>query len=456
MVRGGKWLNLPVVKVKLGEPTVTEVNLCSATQVQRWFRKGKIDQAFLGVIRKVEELKEEDVATKYKGKSDLGVSHLWREDLPQEIEAVLKEFEDIFPKDLPPGLPPIRKGHEFKIDLEDDTPPVHRPIYKLSPLELEETRKQIEYMLEHGFIRPSESPYGAPVLFAPKKDGGLRFCIDYRWLNKKTVKNRYPLPLPEEMFDRLGGATVFSKIDLKSGYWQMPIRPGDIQKTAFKTRWGLYEYLVMPFGVTNAPAQFMGMMNDLLGEYLDRFVLIFLDDILVYSQSMKEHAEHLRKVLGKLREHRLYAKASKCEFVKSSIEFLGQQITSSGMTPTEAKLRAVRDWARPGNVHDVRSFLGFANYYRRFVQNYAQVANPLTELTKKDIPWQWGPYQRKAFQDLKDALCAAPILQFPDPQLPYTVVTDASQTAVGGVLMQDRGEGLKPLAFLSRQLKPTK
>ena len=211
-------MNLLVVKVKPGEPTVIEVNLCSATQVQRWFRKGKIDQAFLGVIRKVEELKEEDVATKYKGKSDLGVSHLWREDLPKEIEAVLKEFEDIFPKDLPPGLPRIRKGHEFKIDLEDDTPPVHRPIYKLSPLELEEARKQIEYMLEHGFIRPSESPYGAPVLFAPKKDGGLRFCIDYRWLNKKTVKNRYPLPLPEEMFDRLGGAIVFSKIDLKSGY----------------------------------------------------------------------------------------------------------------------------------------------------------------------------------------------------------------------------------------------
>ena len=219
MVRGGKWLNLPVFKVKLGEPTVIEVNLCSATQVQRWFRKGKIDQVFLGVIQKVEESKEEDVATKYKGKSDLGVSHLWREDLPKEIEAVLKEFEDIFPKGLPPGLPPIRKGHEFKIDLEDNTPPVHRPIYKLSPLELEEARKQIEYMLEHGFIRPSEPPYGAPILFVAKKNGGLCFCIDCRWLNKKTVKTRYPLPLPEEMFDRLGGATVFNKIDLNSGYW---------------------------------------------------------------------------------------------------------------------------------------------------------------------------------------------------------------------------------------------
>ena len=219
---------------------------------------------------------------------------------------------------------------------------------------------------------------------------------------------------------------------------------------AFKTWWGLYEYLVMPFGVANAPVQFMGMMNDLLGEYLDQFILIFLDNILMYSQNIKEHVEHMRKVLGKLRKHRLYAKASKCEFVKLSIEFLGQQITSSGMTPTEAKLRAVRDWARPRNVHDVRSFFGFANYYRRFVQIYAQVANPLIELTKKDIPWQWGPYQRKAFQDLKDALCAAPILQFPNPKLPCTVVTAALQTAVGGVLMQDCSEGLRPRAFLSR------
>ena len=216
MVRGGKWLNLPVVKVKLGEPTVTEVNLCSATQVQRCFRKGKIDQAFLGVIQKVKELKEEDVATKYKGKSDLGVSHLWREDLPKEIEAVLKVFNDIFPKDLLPRLPLIHKGHEFQIDLEDDMPPVHRPIYKLSPLELEEARKQIKYTLEHGFIRQLESPYGALVLFALKKDGSLCLCIDYQWLNKKMVKNRYPLPLPKEMFNRLGGATVFSKIDLKS------------------------------------------------------------------------------------------------------------------------------------------------------------------------------------------------------------------------------------------------
>ena len=185
----------------------------------------------------------------------------------------------MFPQDLPLGLPPGRKGHEFKIDLEDEVPPAHRPLYKMSPLELEEAKKQIESMLEHGFIRPSDSPYGTLVLLVPKKDGSLRFCIDYYWLNKKAVKNRYPLPSLEELFNRLGSARVFSKIYLRLGYWQMPIKPGDVHKTAFKMRWRLYEFLVMPFGVTNAPVQFMNMMNDLLVEYLDKFVLIFLDEI---------------------------------------------------------------------------------------------------------------------------------------------------------------------------------
>ena len=306
-----EWIQLPLVQSKDG-PSVDSVAMVSAMQMSRMLKRKQVTQAFVGFVR---EVKEEEADEKVS-KSDLNSAHLQREDLPDSIKAVLKEFEDVFPEDLPIGQPPVRKGHEFKIELEDDVPPVHRPLYKLSPLELDEAKKQIEYLLEHKFIRPSDSPYGAPVLFAPKKDGGLRFCIDYRWLNKKTVRNQYPLPLPEEMFDRLGGAKVFSKIDLKSGYWQIPVRKGDVQKTAFKTRWGLYEYLVMPFGVTNAPAQFMNMMNDLLGDFLDRFVLVFLDDILIYSANIDQHADHLRRVLLALRKHRLYAKASKCEFVK--------------------------------------------------------------------------------------------------------------------------------------------
>ena len=358
--QGCGWIPLPLARPKEKEELVSMV---SAKQMSRSLKRSK-ERAFLGFIRMAKDNGQDDVVGTGNVKSDLD-SHLSTLDLPAPIAEVLREFSDVFPEDLPTGLPPVRKGHEFKIDLEDDVPPIHRPLYKLSPLELEEAKKQIEYLLEHEFIRPSESPYGAPVLFVPKKDGGLRFCIDYRWLNKKTIKNRYPLPLPEEMFDRLGGAKVFSKIDLKSGYWQILVRKRDVHKTAFKTRWGLYEYMVMPFGITNAPAQFMNMMNDLLGKHLDQFVLVFLDDILVYSASIEEHVEHLRSVLSILRKDQLYAKASKCKFVTTTVEFLGQQVSGGGISPTEAKIKAIRDWATPQNVKDVRSFLGFANYYRR-------------------------------------------------------------------------------------------
>ena len=258
-------MSLPLASLDEDQP-VHHANQISAKQMSRLLKRKQLDNAFLGFVWMV---KEENVAEKYKGRFGLGAVRLWREDLPTEIKAVLNDYENVFLKDLSLGLPPICKGHEFKIQLEDDAPPVHQPLYKLSPLELAKAKKQIEYMLEHGFIRPSDSPYGAPVLFPPKKDSGLRFCIDYRWLNNKTVKNRYPLPLPEEMIGQLGNAKVFNKIDLKSRYWQILVRHRDVHKTVFKMRWGLFEYMVMPFGLTNGPTQFINMMNDLLGEYLD-------------------------------------------------------------------------------------------------------------------------------------------------------------------------------------------
>ena len=299
--RPGCILTLPVVRRRQQKPSIEKVNLCSAKQVARWFRWRKVDQAYLAFIQLVHD-EEKRIVPVVPEKTETGcdVEKAYHKDMPEEIKAVLQEYKEIFPTDLPLGLPPVRMGHEFKIELEDETPPIHRPIYKLSPLELEEAKKQIQYMLEHGYIRPSISPYGAPVLFAPKKDGGLRFCIDYCWLNKKTIKNRYTLPLPEELFDRLGGATIYSSIDLRSGYWQVPLRKEDIPKTAFKTRWGLYEFLVVPFGVSNAPAQFMNLMNDVLADYLDDFVVVFLDDILIYSKTIEDHVGHLRKVLQKL------------------------------------------------------------------------------------------------------------------------------------------------------------
>ena len=270
-------------------------------------------------------------AAEQEDKKETEVDSLLRPELATSIRDVLVEFQDVFAKDLPKGLPPVHKGHEFRIELTDEKKPVHRPLYKLSPLELEESKKQLTMLLENGYIQPSDSPYGSPVLFVLKTGGSLRMYVDYRWLNKKMVRNWYPLPLPEELFDRLRGAKVFSKLDLRSGYWQMPVRSEDVPKTAFRTRWGLFEFLVLPFGVTNAPAQFMNMMNDLLADYLDVFVLIFLDDILIYSRTMEEHAEHLRLVLQRLRDYRLFAKASKSFVAVPTVEFLGHQVTPDGM-----------------------------------------------------------------------------------------------------------------------------
>ena len=231
---------------------------------------------------------------------------------------LLAEFHDVFPKDLPPQLPPKRVV-DHRIPTVPSAEPYHRSPYHMSADELAEMKKQIEGFMEKGHIRPSTSPYGAPVLFSRKKDGGLRFCIDYRALNKNTIKNRYPLPRVEELMDQLRGAGIFSKIDLKSGYHQIRVVPEDIYKTAFRTRYGHYEFTVMPFGLCNAPATFMGLMNNILHPYLDKFVVVFLDDILVYSKNVEEHVEHLRKVLQVLRQHKLYAKESKCEFFKHQL-----------------------------------------------------------------------------------------------------------------------------------------
>ena len=234
----------------------------------------------------------------------------------------VKEYNDVFPEALPRGLPPSR-GVEHTIELVQGATPPSRPTYRMSARELEETKKQIDEMLAAGQIRPSQSPYGAPILFVKKKDGTLRLCIDYRALNNVTIKNKYPLPLMEELFDRVAGCQFVSKLDLRSGFYQIRVADKDVEKTAFRTRYGHYEYLVTPMGLTNAPATFMHLMNKTFHDYLDKFVLVFLDDILVFSKTLEEHEEHVRKVLARLRESKLYAKLSKCELFKQEVEFLG-------------------------------------------------------------------------------------------------------------------------------------
>ncbi|KAD6796205.1 hypothetical protein E3N88_07101 [Mikania micrantha] len=269
-------------------------------------------------------------------------------------------------------------------------------------------------MLDKGFIRPSFSPWGAPILFVKKKDGSFRMCIDYRELNKLTIKSRYPLPRTEDLFDQLQGATYFSKIDLRSGYHQLQIHDDDVAKTAFRTRYGHYEFLVMPFGLTNAPDVFMDLMNRVCRPYLDKFVIVFIDDILIYSRNQQEHAQHLKLILEILAREKLHAKFSKCEFWLRELQFLGHVVNENGIQ-VDPRL---------------------AGYYRRFINNFSKIALPLTTLTQKNQPFIWASQQEEAFQLLKHKLCSAPILALPKGMDHFTVYCDASRQGLGCVLMQ--------------------
>ncbi|KAL0550001.1 hypothetical protein IC582_014497 [Cucumis melo] len=319
----------------------------------------------------------------------------------------------------------------------------------MAPAELKELKVQLQELLDKGFIRPSVSLWGAPVLFVKKKDGSMRLCIDYRELNKVTVKNRYPLPRIDDLFDQLQGATVFSKIDLRSGYHQLRIKDEDVPKTAFRSRYGHYEFIVMSFGLTNAPAVFMDLMNRVFREFLDTFVIVFIDDILIYSKTEAEHEEHLRMVLQTLRDNKLYAKFSKCEFWLKQVSFLGHVVSKAGVSVDPAKIEAVTGWTRPSTVSEVRSFLGLAGYYRRFVENFSRIATPLTQLTRKGAPFVWSKACEDSFQNLKQKLVTAPVLTVPDGSGSFVIYSDASKKGLGCVLMQQG----KVVAYASRQLK---
>ncbi|KAA3490754.1 DNA/RNA polymerases superfamily protein [Gossypium australe] len=358
------------------------------------------------------------------------------------------EFADVFPEELP-GLPPDREV-EFGIDLLPGTAPVSIAPYRMAPKELVELKAQIQELLDRGFIQPSISPWGAPVLFVKKKDGSMRMCIDYRQLNKLTIKNKYPLPRIDDLFDQLKGASVFSKINLRSGYHQLKVKEVDVHKTAFRTRYGHYEFLVMPFGLTNAPAAFMDLMNRVFQQYLDQFVVVFIDDILVYSKTEEEHDKHLRIVLQVLREKQLYAKFSKCEFWLKEVAFLGHVVSAEGIRVDPRKIEAVLDWKPPRSVAEIRSFLGLAGYYRRFVEGFSLIAAPLTKLLRKGVPFVWTEKQQESFDRLRRILTEAPVLVQPEAGKLFTVYCDASHTGLGCVLMQ---EG-KVVAYASRQLRP--
>jgi hypothetical protein len=391
--------------------------LLSAKQAQRAVRKGA--KAFLSII----QAQDISVVQQHSG-----------------LASLLDEFKDVF-EELS-GLPPDRPdcvGHT--IPLVDGAAPPYRRQYRLSPAEEAEVRKQIADLLAKGYIEPSSSPYGAPVLFVQKKDGGLRMCVDYRALNKLTVRDRYPLPRIDDLLDKLRGKMVFSALDLQAGYHQILITEADRPKTAFNTPMGHFQFKVLCFGLSNAPATFQRVMNHVFAPLIGKTVLVYLDDILVMSESIEEHLVHLRQVLGVLRQHRFKVKLPKCEFLQQQVKFLGWIVSGAGVAADPAAVKAIQEWPVPTSLTQLRSFLGLCNRLRHTVMHYSSLVAPLTSLTSKDkaatYSWQsWKAPELRAFQALKVALRSPPVMVLADTSLPFEVISDASDYGTGAVLMQ--------------------
>ncbi|MFS7899882.1 putative nucleotidyltransferase, Ribonuclease H [Helianthus anomalus] len=371
-------------------------------------------------------------------------------DVPGEVQPLLDEFKEVFPDEIPAGLPLIRDVQHC-IDFVPGAVIPNRPAYRMNPKEFEELHRQVTELLDKGLIRESMSPCAVPALLVPKPGGAYRMCIDSRAVNKITIKYRFPIPRFEDLLDQLYGSSVFSKIDLRSGYHQIRMRPGDEWKTAFKTRDGLYEWMVMPFGLSNAPSTFMRLMNHVFKALIGHCVVVYFDDILVFSQDIRQHLLHLRQVFTILRDQKLYANRAKCHFLSPEVLFLGYLISENGIRMDESKVEAITAWPTPTSIHEVRSFHGLASFYRRFIKKFSSIVAPITNCLKGNN-FAWTPAATIAFEELKKRVTQAPVLALPNFQLPFQVECDASGFGIGGVLSQDN----RPIAFFSEKLSEAK
>ncbi|QRW25224.1 Retrotransposable element Tf2 protein [Rhizoctonia solani] len=367
-------------------------------------------------------------------------------DLPPQYH----EFAKVFGKEEFKVLPPHRE-YDISIDLVPDAKLTPGPIYGMTDAESKALKQHIDEELATGKIRPSTSSAGAPVMFVKKADGSLRLVVDYRKLNKVTHKNVYPLPRQDDLMAKLRHAKIFTKLDLRWGYNNVRIKEGDEWKTAFRTKYGLFEYLVMPFGLTNAPAAFQHFMNNLFRDLIDVTVVIYLDDILIFLEKTEDHPSHVREVLSRLMKNQLFCKLSKCHFHVTTVDYLGIVISPDGFSMDQKKIEAVTSWPTPRTVKQVQAFLGFVNYLRRFIPNFSLVARPLHNLTKKETPWSWGNLEEVAFQELRSLVTRSPVLIHSNPDLPYYLETDASGVAMGAILSQRGPDNwLHPIAYMSK------
>lgn len=368
-------------------------------------------------------------------------------EIPSEVQALLEEFAVVFA--VPSELPPSRSC-DHSIPLVPEAAPIHVRPYRFAPAVKSEIEKQIKEMSDSGLIQKSNSHFFSLVLLVKKKDNTWRFYVDYSHLNAITLKSKFPMPVIDEFLDELGKASWFSCLDLRSGFHQIRLKPGEEFKTAFQTHFGHFEFRVMAFGLTGAPGTFQSAMNTTLAPYLRKFVLVFFDDILIYSQSYEEHLIHLRLVFELLVKDQWLVKRSKCTFAQRQIHYLGHVLSEEGVSTDPSKISVVAQWPRPVNAKELRSFLGLAGYYHKFVRHFGVISKPLTELLKKHVPFVWTPSHEQSFTALKDALRNAPVLALPDFSQPFAIETDACGTGVGAVLLQSG----HPLAYISKALGP--
>jgi len=376
-----------------------------------------------------------------------------KDKVPKEFH----EFLSVFSEEAASRMPK-RKVWDHKIEIKEGFSPKSTGIYKLTPEEDAATQEFIKENLEKGYIRPSKSPMASPFFFVPKKDGKKRPCQDYRYINQWTVKNAYPLPLIDEIMDKLQGKKIFTKFDVRWGYNNVRIAEGDEWKAAFKTKHGLFEPTVMFFGLCNSPATFQNMMDHIFAEEIERGIcIIYMDDILILAENEQELTENTKRILKKLKENDLYLKPEKCEFVKTEVEYLGMVVRPEQIAMDDKKVQAIKDWPAPRTVKEVRSFLGLGNFYRKFIRKYSDTAKPLNDLLKKDRPtFEWTEEAANAFEELKRKFCEEPVLKMPDPTRPFQIEADASKFAIGAVLTQlDSNGNRHPVAFLSKTFSPT-